>query len=167
VYFIFNPKDLISGRHNWKQSSVMKIMNYENSQGLMSIGIPRHCVAYLHQILRYVLHHGVFPSCEVRLRCSCLMIEKVFAFSRSDFRKFCLSVVVTIFSIQQHRLVVYLTISLFCFYSSFICTMEFDSCPTIAPFMGYMGVAASIILASKYSAAAILLLRLDPGCSFC
>jgi hypothetical protein len=27
---------------------------------------------------------------------------------------------------------------------------EYDSCPTIAPFLGYMGVAASIILASKY-----------------
>jgi hypothetical protein len=26
----------------------------------------------------------------------------------------------------------------------------YDSCPTIAPFLGYMGVAASIILASKY-----------------
>lgn len=28
---------------------------------------------------------------------------------------------------------------------------EYDSCPTIAPFLGYMGVAASIILASKYT----------------
>ena len=27
---------------------------------------------------------------------------------------------------------------------------EYDSCPTIAPFLGYMGVAASIILASKF-----------------
>lgn len=29
--------------------------------------------------------------------------------------------------------------------------MEFDSCPTIAPFLGYMGVTASIIMASEYS----------------
>jgi hypothetical protein len=30
--------------------------------------------------------------------------------------------------------------------------MEYDSCPTIAPFLGYMGVAASVIFASTYFA---------------
>ena len=30
--------------------------------------------------------------------------------------------------------------------------MEFDSCPSLAPFLGYMGVAASIIFASELKA---------------
>ncbi len=38
--------------------------------------------------------------------------------------------------------------------------MEFDTCPTIAPFLGYMGVAASIIFASK-----LFVVRLMPSCS--
>jgi hypothetical protein len=67
---------------------------------------------------------------------------------------FCYSIdsVLWLLEIEQTTYMAGFSLTSFCQNSQRIENMEYDSCPSIAPFLGYMGVACAIIFASKFQA---------------